>query len=232
MSKLSLLNSLNLASLAYEAPEAVAREFPCAFCFDSSHAGDEDTQFFACALNNELTIAFRGSSSLSDFLVDADFKQDAAPPELIEGALGVRVHGGFLRQFMAAVPKLLDILKTHEPALPIHVVGHSLGGALATLCALSLKAGALKGSGCRKVACTTFGSPRVGNAAFSKAFDSHVRSSVRVVNSCDAVTMRPYWGYSHVGGELVFRKEASFLARWLGSVADHKLDSYKRSLSA
>ena len=214
----SLQLSLQLATLAYDDSDLIQRAFPGATFFDSSAAEEqatlsasaaraaskEDVQFFACSVGGELIISFRGSSSLSDFLADADLVQDPVPAEVMaSAAAGERVHGGFLRQFLAAAPALLAVLATHSQALPVRVVGHSLGGALATLCALALKAGALSiGAQPRRVTCVTFGSPRVGNAAFVKAFEARVDAHARVVNNCDAVTMRPRWGYVHVGGEV------------------------------
>ncbi len=81
--------------------------------------------------------------------------------------------------------------------------------------------------------CVTFGSPRVGNAAFAAAFDAALGAgaSVRVVNDCDAVTMRPWWGYVHVGGKRRCahgdKGVAGLLARFFGSVRDHMLDAYR-----
>ncbi len=83
----------------------------------------------------------------------------------------VLVHDGFL----AAFNNLVDDDRLHSsvlhlcgnrPPTKIEVCGHSLGGALATLCALW----------CRtrwpdaKVTCVTLGSPRVGNDAFRRRF--------------------------------------------------------------
>lgn len=54
---------------------------------------------------------------------------------------------------------------------PLYVTGHSMGAALAHLCAMYMQyMFALE-----DVRVFTFGSPRVGNTAFYKAFDKVVR---------------------------------------------------------
>lgn len=93
-----------------------------------------------------------------------------------------------------------------EEVTNVVCVGHSLGGALATLCA----------KWCRDVAfpdatigCVTIGSPRVGNIAFAEDFNNRVVDGLnyRVVNKCDVVPAVPNLlsypsfgsAYKHVG---------------------------------
>lgn len=60
----------------------------------------------------------------------------------------------------------------------MYYVGHSLGGALATLAAMYF--GSIYPD-VRHV-CITFGAPRVGDKAFVSEFKKHVDESVRCVN--------------------------------------------------
>ena len=64
-------------------------------------------------------------------------------------------------------------LKTLQSAFPsatkLVVTGHSLGGAMATLFAMDL----VVNEGVSDVSLVTFGSPRVGNAAFSDFVNKH-----------------------------------------------------------
>ncbi|MCO5599079.1 hypothetical protein L7F22_053178 [Adiantum nelumboides] len=65
-------------------------------------------------------------------------------------------------------------------------VGHSLGGALATLCAMWCREVAFPAA---TIGCVTTGSPRVGNAPFALEFANRVVDglSYRVVNKRDLV---------------------------------------------
>lgn len=113
-----------------------------------------------------LTVAIRGTASLVDLAVDA-----AAIPYPLTGGLGGCVHLGFLSRLRAT--GLVDIISSlARDARSVRITGHSMGGALGVLLAAEIA------SICSaRVTVTSFGCPRVGNAAFSVAFDSlpHVR---------------------------------------------------------
>ena len=90
------------------------------------------------------------------------------------GAAVCSVHAGFLAQYNALASQLDAALRALIPAAerattPVVVTGHSLGGAMATLAAYEV---ALAGYYVRGV--YTFGSPRVGDAAFAVAFQQIV----------------------------------------------------------
>eukprot|EP00890_Picochlorum_soloecismus_P005060 jgi/Picsp_1/5555/NSC_02914-R1_alpha beta-hydrolase domain-containing protein len=82
----------------------------------------------------------------------------------------------------------------------VFVSGHSLGGALATLCAMDLKL-RLKVPDVRLV---TFGSPRVGNAVFAHWFNKFIAPHWRFTHNRDVVPSVPpqYMGFSHVAQEI------------------------------
>jgi acetyl esterase/lipase len=82
----------------------------------------------------------------------------------------------------------------------VFVTGHSLGGALARLCALSLRLDL----GLPDVRVVTFGSPRVGNGVFAAWFDSAVGPHWRFTHDRDIVPSLPpgYLWFAHVGGEV------------------------------
>ena len=75
------------------------------------------------------------------------------------------VHNGFYKAYNDVSSNIKDyvtnLFQTHKFAQPsILVTGHSLGAALATLCAADLKRNGLTGKGMKLY---NFGSPRVGN---------------------------------------------------------------------
>lgn len=210
--------ALELSKLSYKDPEEFHKKYPNALFFDLPH----DTQYYSLILKNKLLIIFRGSSSIKDFLIDSNFFLNEIPSE-VSLIKGLKCHSGFLIQFLSAFESLQEITLNCDK--DIVILGHSLGGALATICAFSLKTGSLNTD--RDVQCITFGSPRVGNSKFKEEFNKNV-NCVRVVNSCDAVTMHPYWGYSHVGQEKRIGKIT--LYKYFGNIKDHYLDSYEKNL--
>ena len=122
-----------------------------------------------------ILVAFRGTSSLEDFLCDADFFTTR-----INLNTDARVHLGFYRAYKSIESRLkarLDEIITRravgsstcnlQPATCTSIVftGHSLGGALALLAAYYLS------HFYNIEAVYTFGAPDVGNAAFTKSFN-------------------------------------------------------------
>lgn len=171
------------------------------------------TQSFLARGEGVAVLAFRGTEKkLEDWVTDAKFK-------LVDGAAsGVpgQVHDGFteaLANVAARLDGLVAQLKTRRVLL--HLTGHSLGGALATLAALHF---GRNPAACPVHTVHTFGSPRVGDAAFVQDFDQHYRGrSYRFVNDEDLVTRVPTraQGYEHVG-EFIYIDEAGRLVRDIG----------------
>jgi pimeloyl-ACP methyl ester carboxylesterase len=81
----------------------------------------------------------------------------------------------------------------------IDLVGHSLGGGLATLCALDLRRSVRN-----QVRLITFGGPRVGNGAFRDCFRAHDpldAETARFINIADPVPrVPPYLAHSPTFG--------------------------------
>jgi pimeloyl-ACP methyl ester carboxylesterase len=200
---------LDLASFAYKDPEQGlflgAKE-------TSFSTTNYDAQFYRLEFDDRTVFAIRGTSSSEDVMIDAEII-------LVPfGAESSRVHSGFLKQYKSMQSDIIAFIGTK----PCEFVGHSLGGALATIAAAHIKSLFPN----LLVKCVTFGSPRVGNAAFAKWFES-VDESVRVVNGNDIVTRSPKLFYSHVKGE--HRVGSSWW--WFASVRDHYLDSYRAGLA-
>jgi len=186
-----------------------------------------DTQccIWRCVARRTLVIAFRGTetSKLRDIITDARLAPRSFTPERVASSRGgrdeVAVHDGFLEAFDSVRPRVFSAVDDAIGAGPraealgwrsatrdaasgwrIWVTGHSLGGALATLCALELAASVEAGKRRGLDVCmVNFGSPRVGNAAFVELYNSLVPHSCRLVNGTDAVpTVPALLGYRHV----------------------------------
>ena len=107
-----------------------------------------------------------------------------------------RVHRGFKREVDDLWPRLEQALASNRR--PVWFTGHSLGGAMATICASRCKLSHISSN---PQSLFTFGSPRVGN----RRYVNYVRyEAYRWVNNNDIVTrVPPAWlGYRHKGQEL------------------------------
>ena len=156
------------------------------FFQDGRDVGDRfrlDAQGFA-AINEQrhAVIAFRGTQpeSLHDILVDVSIL-----PVRWNG--DAWVHLGFRKALESILPGIERWIGARQIS-SLTVTGHSLGAALATLLAASHSHAEL----------VTFGSPRVGNAAFAHSFEG--RTMRRYVNCIDIVTSLPVAPYVHLGG--------------------------------
>jgi len=112
----------------------------------------------------------------------------------VRGPSGFCVHAGFWAAARSLLPQVRDELRSHRDISTIHIVGHSLGGAIATLMADSLG-----DTGCG-VKLYTFGAPRSGvelHAAYltEKLGAGNIH---RAWHDTDPVPMVPIFPYSHV----------------------------------
>ena len=119
-------------------------------------------------------IAFRGTEpdDLRDIFDDLKFLPTP-------WAAGGTVHGGFAGAFGRVKEPVLAAINGATSGQTVLVTGHSLGAALATLAA----------SLASKVRLVTFGSPRVGDSAFTSLIGADRHD--RFVDFLDAVTRIP-----------------------------------------
>jgi pimeloyl-ACP methyl ester carboxylesterase len=160
--------------------------------FEWLEDADTDTQAFVAGNDDYLIVAFRGTSSGRDGLVDLNFFKTEA-----FGGRG-RVHRGFNGAVDGVWEALLEsVSRLSGGKKKIFFCGHSLGAALAQLAAHRF---ALKEF---PVAHTyVFGSPRVGNRDFQAAYNELLQAkSFLHINNTDAVPkLAPRWiGFRHIG---------------------------------
>lgn len=144
---------------------------------------------------NSFVIAFRGTqgNSIQNWISDLFYKRlDLHYPDMP----GAMVHHGFYSAYhnttmRSAVLNALKRAKKVYGNVSIIVTGHSLGGALASFCALDLK---IRGEA--QIQAITFGLPRVGNAKFAFYYGQHVPQTIRVANGHDIVPhLPPYYRF-------------------------------------
>jgi triacylglycerol lipase len=111
----------------------------------------------------------------------------------IIGPSGYIVHTGFWRAAQSVLPQILQQLRGRNPSA-LHIVGHSLGGAMATLIADSLS-----GIGCG-VRLYTFGAPRSGLEGHAEYLSGRLgeQNIYRCYHDTDPVPMVPIFPYFHV----------------------------------
>jgi len=141
-------------------------------------------------LKGHAFIVFRGTQLLGDWLTNGNVSTSRSES-------GYLVHDGFHTAFNTMKPKIQTFMKViNQPRYGIHSVhciGHSLGGALATLCANWI------GSS-KSAYLYTFGSPRVGLGGFAESITSKLKSEnmFRVYHRTDPVPKFLPWPYAHV----------------------------------
>jgi len=160
--------------------------------------------------NNSLQLSFRGTqpASLLNWLTDIEAGKTEPYPN-IPNAL---VHSGFYRAYEGVRTQVQQALKgliSKNPQFKqIHITGHSLGGALAVVCALDL----IESSFPLPITVYTFGEPRVGNIYFAQYFDAHIPDNWRVVNKADLVPHVPdeLMGFHHISTEVWYKTTATY----------------------
>eukprot|EP00956_Cyclotella_meneghiniana_P036305 scaffold123826_cov79-Cyclotella_meneghiniana.AAC.1 len=186
--------------------------------------GDEksnDELVYAVGINpnaKRITVAFRGSTTKTDFLTDAKIDMVSVPDPKVfatkpnEKSKGDKVesdiciHEGFYNylfgsekngeskydEIMSHVQKLYDSKPEYKNEYKLYVTGHSLGGALATLFGFYASASTIVPS---PVTVVSVASPRVGNLQFAACFTEYESRGklrhLRIANHRDPVTLGP-----------------------------------------
>ena len=240
MTKREVVYNASLAVLAYSNKEQIKWNEYGLELVKWIHNEKTDTQGFVATRDKAIYVVWRGSESKKDFQNDASIDK---VPFLNDGE---KVHIGFKSCWESVVGDTYDAIDTALENLQgettdIVVCGHSLGGAVATLYAHSIK----KHYPHYNVKCVTIGSPRVGNKTFKENYDSYEIDTLRIVHNNDLVTHTPYIRFYHVNYQLrldnngnVLKRDKSLDALWLylkalfsgKNIKDHMCDGYMEAL--
>lgn len=239
ISKLSLLRqSLLFAELSYVAylPRADAGRFANDMGMPEVRYYDQDgAQAYLFANDHDIVLVCRGTEPHEWNDIKADLDALTAVAETAG-----RVHRGFKREVDDLWPRLEQAMLANER--PLWFAGHSLGGAMAAICAGRCKLSAIPSD---PAGLFTYGAPRVGD----RRYVNYVRLNYyRWVNNNDIVPRVPpsFLGYRHAGQEIYLdhqgrvRRMTGWLRlrdRWRGFVqglkgrkidhfADHNLAGY------
>jgi len=151
--------------------------------------------FGVCALGgdankNELFVIFRGSTSanhnadwVSNARIGIEFSKNGMP-----------VHIGFNSIFSSMLPQIRNFIKGSKNIQTIHCIGHSLGGAVA-----SLTADWLTSNSQANVKLYTFGAPKPGLFLFASNLTRKLgkQNIFRTYHATDPVPMIPLFPFVH-----------------------------------
>lgn len=224
-----------LAMLSYNDADE-ARRGAAAIGFPEAELFDNDgSQAFRFRNAHDCVVACRGTEP-NEW---NDLRADANAAMAVVGSIG-KVHSGFNTEVDDLWPMLEDLLRNNER--PVWFCGHSLGGAMATICASRCIQSSISSN---PEELHTFGSPRVGCKRYVR---QQGLRHYRWVHNNDIVTRvpPPWMGYRHGGEEIYLdrfgriRKLTGVLRsrdRWRGFVsglrkgsidpfADHSIHLY------
>ncbi len=151
--------------------------------------------FVAAATTGAVVVAFRGTKTEGEWM--EDFDGLAVPNSYGQGM----VHQGFQNQYTKLRASIFAALRAIDvPDLPeqLWITGHSLGAALAILCASDIALGS------HAKLLYTWAGPRVGWHDYAGWFKTLPTETYRIVNEWDVVPRVPSVvnGYEHVGTEI------------------------------
>lgn len=140
------------------------------------------------AFQNDAFLIFRGTTEANN---KADWVTDARIGFSISKT-GIPVHSGFNQTFNSMLPEIEKFFSESKVTGQIHCIGHSLGGAIASLAA-DWVTNTLR----KSVQLYTYGAPRVGTSWFSKSTTEKITPGhmYRVYKKTDPVPMVAIYPY-------------------------------------
>ncbi|MBD5771730.1 lipase family protein [Marinomonas colpomeniae] len=157
---------------------------------------DIQVRYFLSKSNDAQTVGVRGTANLTNAMLDLDVALQ------LDTQLNIKLHNGFSSSAKAVYRDIKPYLVADKP---IHLTGHSLGGAIAVVLAMYLQQ-----DGFDVTQVITFGQPKVTNVAGAAKFTE--LPLIRVVTPNDIVPLVPplsplqikeldiYW---HMGVEVI-----------------------------
>ena len=180
--------------------------------------------------NNNFYIIFRGTMDKNDITTDIDYKQTT-----LDNLNDIKVHEGFYNRYMLLEQDILRTLNNNIGNINnIILSGHSLGSAIATICAYKIKKNI--NIDCNKIYAYLFASPRVGNTNFCEDYNNNIPKTYRIVNISDIIPTlpppispnfeipsKPYF-FEHVG---LIKNVIYFDNNWKSVLNNHLIYNYR-----
>jgi len=210
---------------ARDATRRLERELAASGLELVSEVVNPETEIYAFVARNATAafLSFRGSATVRNVMTDLDFTDDAvATAELVSTcgrpgrgcglSDGVQLHQGFCKAYLSVRQELLGVLDSLPAGLDLHVTGHSMGGALAMLASLDIRARE-PAEDARRHRTYTYAAPRLGCISFAALFDRAFPAPAdhwALQAPSDAVPHLPFaaWGFKHPHGVLKLAERA------------------------
>eukprot|EP00177_Eucheuma_denticulatum_P001215 GFKZ01002194.1.p1 GENE.GFKZ01002194.1~~GFKZ01002194.1.p1 ORF type:complete len:1182 (+),score=161.31 GFKZ01002194.1:390-3935(+) len=219
-----------------------------------------DTQALVVDCSDRIIITFKGTTSMRNLRTSLQMNHERLSMIIRTSVSGEdeagrlkrlfgrryingKIHKGFAVAYRNVADEIMEEVRVlrERKQRPVFLTGHSLGGALATICSLDLwvKLDISR----REIFVSTFGSPRVGNKDFASVYKEVVPLHWRIVVDPDMIAKLPNVGYTHVGKKVVltphgdmFIDPSALEARpWTGETAVfayHRKASYMLAMRA
>lgn len=230
---------LNLTYLSYLSPDEVKKSSQANKFRSVNHIFNKESDIQCYVFERrtgEIFVTFRGTSSNTNMWQDLDYFTTPAQmrPDEVEPLVDdldpfqracaghvPLVHRGFYKAYLTIREKIVSVvcslITATDGGVVMYCCGHSLGGALATLFATDVGL-RFQTDKCRLlgVHLSTFGSPRVGNFAYTSRVARLVGTIHRFVVGGDPIPKLPpaivfgeqtKLGYQHVGVEVLLDVE-------------------------
>ncbi|KAJ9065782.1 hypothetical protein DSO57_1015992 [Entomophthora muscae] len=184
-------------------PQILKKSIDFISAFGSSST-EVNVILYTDSANKEIIATFRGSDDFVFFRQESYFN--------VPGAY-VASTSTFFKAVQDHLVFQINFLKKEHPTYCLTLVGHSLGGILATLAAptLSKRLGILP----RDIHIITYGQPKVGNKAFADYYSSLGFNITRVVNKDDMVPSYPAQpNWYHVHPQVRINQDNQFSSCW------------------
>ncbi|ORX67845.1 alpha/beta-hydrolase [Linderina pennispora] len=167
----------------------------------------------------EIIVAYRGTKTALGWVTNVQATKDNWP----SGVKGSEVHSGFLKAYKKSqkfVRKSIDKLAKKYPTYKVVFVGHSLGGALASLTAADVAKSTPELT--ERMHLYTYGQPRVGTQEFASWMNKRGFPIYRVTYKQDAVPHSPplAMGFRHFNQEVWYNLAGDI--KWCGATTENK----------
>jgi uncharacterized protein YxeA len=168
-----------------------------------------------------IVVVYTGTFYLTEWYEDLQFESVPVDGQLRNVNSSVFAHEGFLNIYNGLKTQLRNTIdKINRPGTQLFITGHSLGGALTSICAMDFAT--------YNPIVYTFASPRVFNNSGAILLDSLLPHSMRIFNTEDIVPDVPLpvgfgYIYTHTGINNPFTLN-------LGTIVQNHIDAYIQTI--